>query len=301
MHPDRTVADPARTVLLKPSPRRAAAEKAHALLTVIRGVGPDLGRLVVVEGSVVLGRDPLCELPLKDRGISRHHARVTREGDGGYRLEDLGSTNGTRVDGQPASAPWPLRDGQKIFLGDTVVRFSLADQWDLDFHREVAQLVSTDPLTGLGSKRSFDDALDQALACGRELGEPLALLMMDLDRIKPINDRHGHLFGAHCIREAGRLIGETIGDSGQACRFGGDEFMAFLPGQGRAAGLEAAERIRAAVESARMEKDGVPLSPTISIGVAAFPADAERVLDLTAAADRALYRAKAQGKNRVAE
>lgn len=182
-----------------------------------------------------------------------------------------------------------------------MVRFSLADEWDLDFQREVAQLVSTDPLTGLGSKRSFDEALDQALACSRELGEPLALLMMDLDRIKPINDRYGHLFGAHCIREAGRIIGRVVGDAGQACRFGGDEFTAFLPGRDRTAALELAERIRVAVETAGMAKDGVPLSPTISIGAAAFPVDADGVLDLTAAADRALYRAKARGKNRVSD
>ena len=272
-----------------------------AFLTVIRGGGADLGRSVQIDEVVRLGRDPDCELSLNDHGVSWHHARITA-GDGEtFLIEDSGSTNGTRVNGDEVRAVRVLEDGQKIFLGETVIRFSLADELEAGFQREVAQLVGTDPLTGLESKRRFDDALDHALAAAQASGTPVAVLMMDMDGIKPINDTHGHLFGAHCIQITGQLIGRLVGTDGHACRWGGDEFSAFIPGADKAAGMELAERVRAAVESAGMEKDGVALSPTISIGVAAYPADAEAVLDLVAGADRALYRAKEAGRNRISE
>jgi diguanylate cyclase (GGDEF)-like protein len=274
----------------------------RACLTVIRGRGSDLGMHIVVNGPVVLGRDAVCDLSFKDLGVSRRHARVTPQANDIYLLEDLGSTNGTRVDGRPVEAPWPLREGEKIFLGKfAVLRFSLVDEMDVCFQQEVVQLVSTDPLTGLESKRVFDDALDVALTSARQRGARLTLLMMDMDRVKPINDTHGHLFGAYCIQSAGRLIGRVVGSAGHACRFGGDEFSAFLPGLNKEAAMEVAEQIRVSVENAGMEKDGIPLNPTISIGVAVFPEDGDEVLDLVAAADQALYRAKGAGKNRVSD
>jgi two-component system cell cycle response regulator len=125
------------------------------------------------------------------------------------------------------------------------------------------------------------------------------VLMMDLDGIKGINDTHGHLFGAYSIEQAGRLIGRVLEKRGRACRFGGDEFTAFLSDADREAGALVAEEIRRGFEEAGLEKDGVMLKPTISIGVAAFPADGNNLATLVAAADEALYRAKADGKNLV--
>ncbi len=214
-------------------------------------------------------------------------------------MNDLCTTNGTRVNGRPVEGPWLLREGENIFLGNSVVRFSLANEIEVGFHQELVQLVSTDPLTGLESKRYFDDALDNALITALRKGKPLAVLMMDMDGIKPINDTHGHLFGAYCIGTAGCIMGRVIGTAGHICRFGGDEFIAFLPGHDRLVSLEMAERVRMAIENAGMEKDGISLRPTISIGVALFPHHAEEVLDLVATADQALYRAKAEGKNKV--
>jgi diguanylate cyclase (GGDEF)-like protein len=83
------------------------------------------------------------------------------------------------------------------------------------------------------------------------------------------------------------------------CRFGGDEFTAFLPGLVKHEAVDVGEEIRQALESAQLSKDGIALRPTISIGVAAFPEDGEKLLELVAAADRALYRAKAAGRNCV--
>jgi diguanylate cyclase (GGDEF)-like protein len=278
---------------------KKAADVRKAFLTVIRGGGNDLGKHIVVEKPVVMGRAPDCDLTIQDLGTSWHHARITPKGDGVYEIEDMKSTNGTRINGVLIEGPWTLREGEKIFLGEAVVRFGLADEMDLGFQSEVSQLVGTDPLTGLESKRGFDNALDYALEIARRLEQPLVVLMMDMDGVKAINDMHGHLFGAHAIGETGRIIAKVVGTDGHACRFGGDEFTVFLAGHDKPAGVRVAEKIRSEVEGAEVEKDGVKLSISISIGVASFPDDGEHVLELVAAADAALYRAKGAGKNRV--
>jgi len=281
---------------LKPS---GVEKRRIAFLTVIRGGKRDLGRNVVVNRPIIIGRAEDADLPLQDLVASWRHARVAPRGNQRFVLEDLGSTNGTHVDGGLVKDPWTLREGEKIFVGDTVVRFSMADEMDLGFQDMVSQLVSTDPLTGLESKRSFDDALDYSLEGARANGLNLSILMMDMDGVKIINDTHGHLFGAHCIGETGRLIARVLGQRGEACRFGGDEFTAFLPGFVKRGALAVAEEIREALESAGLNKDGITLRPTISIGVASFPDDGAKLLELIAAADRALYRAKAAGRNCV--
>ena len=272
--------------------------KAH--LVVIRG-GQDLGIHATIEAEATLGRCPDCTLTLQDLGVSWQHAKITHAGGDEWTLVDVGSTNGTRVNGKDLETTHTLNDGDKIVLGDTVVRFSLADELDVDFQSQIGMLVGTDPLTGLESKRRFDDALDFALSVSSQSGTPVAMLMMDMDGVKQINDTHGHFFGAHVIGETGRIIAKFLGSDGHASRFGGDEFSAFLPGLDKAEAMRAAEEIRAAVETAGMEKDDIPLKPTISIGVAVAPADAEEALALVEKADAALYRAKADGKNCVRE
>jgi diguanylate cyclase (GGDEF)-like protein len=101
------------------------------------------------------------------------------------------------------------------------------------------------------------------------------------------------------IGETGRIIAEHLGSHGHASRFGGDEFSAYLPNLDLAGARHAAEVIRMAVETAGMEKDGIQLAPTLSIGLACYPEDAQSALELVARADAALYRAKAAGKNCV--
>jgi len=105
--------------------------------------------------------------------------------------------------------------------------------------------------------------------------------------------------GAYVIGESGRIIGQVLGSRGFACRFGGDEYLAVLPGLAADAAEAVGEEIRAAIGVHPFEKDGVPLRPGISIGVAAFPGDAQDCPSLFQRADEALYRAKQAGKNRV--
>ncbi len=290
--------DPTRTVRMRPE-RPSAPRRARGSLIVIHGGGHDLGLHAVVESELVVGRAPEAGLRLQDLGVSWRHLRVRRGAGEGYLVEDLGSTNGTRLGDDDLHEARPLADGDKIFVGQTVLRFDLADDLDLGYQTEVAEIVGTDPLTGLESKRRFDDALANATDLARRSKHDVAVLMMDMDGVKRINDTHGHFFGAHAIGETGRLIAGVLGAAGQACRFGGDEFCAFLAPSDLPSACAVAEQIRTTLEAAVIQKEGIRLAPTISIGVAAGPTGNEGPEDLVARADAALYRAKRAGKNRV--
>jgi diguanylate cyclase (GGDEF)-like protein len=277
-----------------------AGVRRFASLVVVGGSEANLGLHMLLDRPVVIGRDPENEMPLEDVGISRRHARIWRdERRVRYMVEDLGSTNGTRLNGARLTRPQALSEGDKIHVGSTVLKFSYTDEVEVDFHNKVERLVGTDHLTGLEAKRRFDAALEMALRAAVEAGRTVAVLMMDMDGVKPINDNHGHHMGAYVIAECGRIIAETVAAHGRSCRFGGDEFMAYLPGTSRDQACQLAEEIRRKVETHRFEHEGVVLQPTLSIGVAVFPESGSTAEELARRADEALYRAKAQGKNRV--
>jgi diguanylate cyclase (GGDEF)-like protein len=297
----RTTARKTVRVAQEDLPDLPPSDRGLASLVVIQGSDHDLGTHVVCERGVTIGRDADVELPLDDVSISRRHCRVEREeASGTYRVVDLGSTNGTRVNGVRIDAPFALSEGDKIVLGASIVRFTHADRMDVEFQEKLESLVATDALTGLLTKRKFDRAfglaVDRALAAGGALG----VLVMDIDGLKQINDTHGHEMGAYAIVEIARLVRGAVGARGEICRFGGDEFVAYLPGAERTAATDVAERIRRDVEAHPFECAGVRMSPTISIGVATFPDDGRSAEELFRAGDRALYRAKAAGRNRVA-
>lgn len=277
----------------------------RAALVVLAGPESDLGTNIVLQGAVTIGRDPSVELPLQDEGISRRHCRVRPASDNpddGFVVEDLRSTNGTLLNGEPVSDARRLRAGDRIFLGGCVLKFTDSDALEVNYHERMDALVGTDDLTGLIAKRRFDAAYVRALDTARTVKRPLAILMLDLDNLKQINDTHGHPVGAYTIAEVGRLLGQIVSapaTGGAACRFGGDEFAIFLPGANKRAAVDVGESIRAAVLGHRFEKEGIVVHPTMSIGVAAFPEDGRTAELLLRRADDALYRAKRGGRNRV--
>lgn len=267
------------------------------VLVVVSGLEQDVGRRVTLDRTVIVGRDPSAGLCLGDARVSWHHARIEDRGDG-WALVDMGSTNGVLVNGEPVK-DGVLRGNDSLVFGSTVVRFELQDGVTQAYNQVVERLLNIDDLSGLFVRRKFDAELGAALEAARHAQKPVALLVMDLDGVKGINDTHGHLFGAYVIGEAGKLIGEVIAGRGFGCRFGGDEYLAAFIGLDAAGAADVGEEIRGAIAAHAFEKDSIPLRPGISIGVAAFPEDASDASTLFQRADAALYRAKQAGKNRV--
>lgn len=274
----------------------AAQAQRRPLLVVVLGDG--VGRRARVAGSSFsVGRSPDADLTLDDPRVSSWHIRIEDRGDG-WALIDDGSTNGTRVNGVPTQEV-VLQPNDKIEIGDTVLRFELQDAADQAYDEIVQRMMHVDDLTGLYTRRRFDEELVELLRAAHRTGAPVGMLVMDLDGLKAINDTHGHLMGAHVIGQTGRRIGATIPQGAIAARFGGDEFVAACPGFAVQPTTEIAARILEAVSTRPYELDGIQVQPGISIGVAAFPEDAADAVTLFRRADEAMYAAKRGGKNRV--
>jgi diguanylate cyclase len=156
-----------------------------------------------------------------------------------------------------------------------------------------------DPMTGLFNRRYLDTAVPAELArCEREQA-PLALLMIDLDHFKRVNDTYGHQGGDAVLKALAALLLANVRASDVACRYGGEEFLLLLPATHCDAAIERAEQWRAAFAATTVDYEGTPIQATLSIGIACYPQDGKSIEDLTRCADQALYQAKEQGRNRV--
>jgi diguanylate cyclase (GGDEF)-like protein len=166
-------------------------------------------------------------------------------------------------------------------------------------YEEAVRLSLTDGMTGLWNRRNFDLRLESELSRAVRFSEPFAVVFVELDQMKVVNDSYGHQAGDTVLIELARRLTEAVREVDVVARWGGDEFTLLLPKTGLAGALALAEKIRAAVANSPFEIDTGSLDITISVGVAAYPEHGDAGKDLVAAADAAMYQAKARGRNRV--
>lgn len=163
----------------------------------------------------------------------------------------------------------------------------------LDANRRLEKLALTDPLTGLGNRRAFQERLRRAVEAFSKSGRPMALLMMDVDRFKRLNDRYGHSEGDSVLRRVASSLKANLRSGDFLARLGGDEFAALLVDADLPTAIRISERV---LEASREQTDPVPY--TLSIGIAeSFPGCTAD--QLTAYADEALYEAKRKGRSQM--
>ena len=177
--------------------------------------------------------------------------------------------------------------------------------------RRLRQLATTDDLTGLHNLRSFEERLTQAVRASRDVRLPLSMLVLDVDRLKSINDTHGHLAGAEAVRTVGHVLAARLPETALACRYGGDEFAVLIPECSQARAEAVANDLCRAINQMAPLLNGRRFKAgtlSVSVGIASLfidpaasvPADdIEAGRMLFGAADRSLYLAKEQGRNRV--
>jgi diguanylate cyclase (GGDEF)-like protein len=277
-----------------------ATEKV-GLLQIIRG--EDIGHEYDVRpGNNIIGRQNGCDIQIFNKSISRRHAQIVFSPNElphrRYIICDLQSTNRIKVNNEVITQ-CPLRDGDRVQLGTVVCKFMEVDSLEKNYLRELKKLMEYDKQTDLLQIKPFYQRLEKDLGAAAVSQQHLAVLMMDLDGLKQINDRHGHLLGSHVIVEIARLINKEFSPTGAAAIYGGDEFAAYLPNTSKQDAHEKAEHFRNIVADLRFSDKGIGEFVTISIGVAEYPTDASDMMSLMANADKALYTAKAQGKNCV--
>jgi diguanylate cyclase (GGDEF)-like protein len=262
--------------------------------------GSNVGEMYRLEsGESIIGRGTAATIRLGDDGISRRHARVISENNV-VRIEDLGSSNGTLVNGTLVTQV-ALRDGDKIQFGSTtILKFTYHDKLEENFQRAMYDAALRDDLTKAFNKKHFIDRLEQEIALVRRQNSPLSLVMFDVDHFKRINDTFGHVAGDHVLAKLAQVTHGTVRADDVFCRYGGEEFTILCRGVPLLTAGSMAERLRGIVEGTEFVFDAREIPVTISLGVAAFPeVPAHNGTELIAASDEALYAAKHAGRNRV--
>jgi diguanylate cyclase (GGDEF)-like protein len=269
--------------------------------------GQHLGEIFPIEGEIIIGRDVDAQLRLpEDQGVSRRHARVTKVADGAL-LSDLGSQNGTYVDGERVQEH-VLKEGMKIRVGQTtVLKFARYDELEEKAQRQLLESALRDGLTRAFNRRYFMQRLAAEVRFAERHHQPLALLMIDIDQFKQLNDKHGQHLGDEVLRTLAAVLAETLRAEDVLARYGGEEFAVLVRGVSRDNALVLGERLRRVVETIALKHDDQPLPLTVSIGVSIFPiadgpegAPCEQTgAKLIELADTALSRAKSNGRNRV--
>ncbi len=197
-----------------------------------------------------------------------------------------------------ALAPIAGREGSVVVLTDVTRR--AADEAALrDANRRLAEVASTDPLTGLHNRTYLQQALDREVARWRRYGQPFAVLMLDLDDFKRVNDVHGHEVGDDVLRAVAGALREGLRDGDVLARYGGDEFCAILPSADLATATRVAERVIARVSAVAVGSDpAISLAASVGVALTTDLHAEDGALDLIRLADRAMLGAKREGGNR---
>lgn len=303
---------------------REGLERNRARLVVVGG--DNVGHVFSLADSTVLGRGDVA-IRLGGDEVSRKHAEIRRDGTRHF-VRDLGSMNGTLVNGVAIEGLRELVEGDKVQIGTTILRFALFDDVDERFQAQMYESALRDPLTRVFNRKYLDERLDSEAAYSLRHDTPLTLLLFDIDHFKSVNDSWGHLAGDAVLTQLADHVMRVIRAEDVLARFGGEEFAILSRGIDREGARQFAERLRSSVErgvfvySARLAEQGaseasppmretnrltmqdlataqrIPL--TISVGAATMPdPEIAQPMQLLARADDALYRAKTDGRNRV--
>ena len=184
-----------------------------------------------------------------------------------------------------------LRESRKV-LGERLEQIT-------QLQARLQEQALRDPLTGLYNRRHMDQVLDRELAACAASGEPLALVLLDIDHFKQVNDTWGHLAGDDLLRALAAQLREVVDGRAMACRLGGDELMLMLPGTSSAGAMAMAERLRRRFEQVPASTGAGPMAASLSLGIAMFPDHGQSARELLQRADQALYQAKLHGRNRT--
>ena len=267
----------------------------HGIL--IQIYGPKLGERYSLDGDVAtIGRDLGNNIVLVDESVSRNHAKIERT-TRGFVLEDLDSTNGSRVNDDGIKSCL-LKSGDQLQIGSFILKYIGSGNVEAVYHEEIYRMMITDGLTGIANRRKLDEALENEFLRAKRYGRPLSIAILDADHFKKVNDTHGHIVGDFVLKKLATLFQQNIRREELLGRYGGEEFVVVMPEVDSSGAFQLAEKLRKTVESTVFKSGEAELPITISVGVATLGAE-ESVKAFLDTADQALYKSKEDGRNRV--
>jgi diguanylate cyclase (GGDEF)-like protein len=267
--------------------------------------GSDQGRIISLlqQPRVSIGRSKESTLVTYDPSCSRNHAEIVLAQDGSIRMRDLGSTNGTKLNGDRIHNEVVLKDGDRLQLGDnTILRYALIPEDDARAQMDVYYRATRDALTNAYNRRQFDEMIVREMAYLNRAsgGHGLSVIIFDVDHFKKINDSFGHLAGDEVLREVGRRVPPCIRSEDVFARIGGEEFAVISRAENVEGVALVAERIRESMGATLVNFESRQIGFTVSAGYAFIPHKGKGSVDkLIATADESLYEAKRSGRNRV--
>lgn len=260
-----------------------------------------LGRRYPLPPAKVLtiGRSSSADISMPQvQSMSRLHARLRHLGSRVV-IEDLGSTNGSYLNDQPVREPRTLASGDRFQVGAAHFKFLQDQDPEHAYHEAIYQLAIRDGLTEIFNKRKFDDELHREFERARRHGRALSLVIFDVDHFKRVNDNYGHLCGDAVLQQLCRLVSKDLRSDELFARVGGEEFAILSPETNLDGAMAMAERLRQSIANGGFNFDGLDIPVTCSFGVAELLEAMEEPAVLFEITDKALYRSKQEGRNRV--
>lgn len=277
---------------------KEAQQKPAALLV----VGGDLnGTIFDLKDEVTtVGRFPDNSIPLEFNGISRYHFKVSEAGSDQYSVEDAGSKNGTFLNNQKIEGTVALKKGDMIKVGSMALKYLPKGDPERLTYDKLNLEANTDTHTGCFNKGYFNNSIALEVKKSKVTGEPLSLILFDLDHFKHLNDNYGHDAGDYVLKTMAEVIrSHGSRDNDVFARYGGEEFVILLPNTNLKQAFEIAERLRKLIEQTDFIYEEQKLPVTASIGVADYRKGVATGTDLFKRADNAVYKAKEGGRNQV--
>jgi len=279
----------------------AADKEAELKPACLLVVGGDLNGTIfdLDDGDTIVGRNPDCTIPLEFQGISRQHFKITVHNDIAN-VTDMGSSNGTFVNNQKIEGSPELIKGDHIKIGSVALKFLPKGDTERLTYDKLQEDANTDGLTKCYNKMYFNKKLDLEVKKSKVTGQPLSLIIFDLDHFKHLNDNYGHDAGDYVLAEKANILRDNgIRKGDTFARYGGEEFVVLLPNTNLKQAFEIAERLRKLVFEHEFIYDGKRLPVAASIGVADYRQGVNTGTDLFKRADSAVFKSKDGGRNQV--
>ncbi len=280
---------------------QASEKEAQLKPAALLVVGGDLNGTLfdLTEAQTSIGRNADNTIALEFNGVSRYHFKLLSSGES-HVLEDCGSKNGTYLNNKKVESLTPLAKGDIIKIGSIALKYLPKGDPERLTYDKLNLEANTDKHTGCFNKTYFNNRINLEVNKCKVTGEPLSLVIFDLDHFKKLNDNYGHDAGDYVLKEMAQVIrGNGIRELDVFARYGGEEFVILLPKTNLKQSFEIAERLRKLIEGKEFLYDGKRLPVTASIGVADYRQGVVTGTDLFKRADEAVYKSKEGGRNQV--
>lgn len=274
-----------------------SAGRDSAMLTVLSGM--NAGQVFALDrDETIIGRSHKAHVRVDDGGVSRQNTRITRVGERFF-VEDLASRNGTFKNGDRVSTRVELSNGDRIHVGPTLaMRFAVVDETEETLARQLYEASTRDAMTRTYNRRYFMQRLTAEVAFAQRHETQVAVIMLDVDHFKRVNDTWGHKAGDDVLKNIAVAIQGAIRTEDVFARFGGEEFAVLVRGVDHHNATAFAERLRKTVSRIEIATSDTSLRVTLSAGVASL-GECKTSDELLLVADERLYKAKESGRNTV--